>query len=89
MAYMTKVTKGLTAMQVYSRGGEIITLSERTRVQMYRYMRTYMTDYEIAKYEYIDGSQFVSETNGLTYAKFRRNDGYITTLGIYNNPELG
>ena len=86
MAYMTK---GLTAMQVYSKVGEIITLRERTCAQMYRYMRTYMTDYEIAKYEYIDGSQFVSENNGFTYAKFRRNDGYITTLGIYNNPELG
>ena len=86
MAYMTK---GLTAMQVYSRGGEIITLRERTRAQMYRYMRRYMTDDEIAKYEYIDGSQFVSENNGYTYAKFRRHDGYITTLAIYDNPELG
>lgn len=86
MAYMTK---GLTAMQVYSKVGEIITLRERTRAQMYRYMRRYMTDDEIAKYEYIDGSQFVSENNGLTYAKFRGNDGYITTLMIYNNPELG
>ena len=86
MAYMTK---GLNVMQVYSKRGEIITLRERTRAQMRRYMRGYMTDSEIAKYEYIDNSQFVSENNGLTYAKFRREDGCITTLAIYDNPELG
>ena len=86
MAYMTK---GLTAMQVYSRGGEVITLRERTHAQMYRYMRGYMTAAEIAEYEYVDGSQFVSENNGCTYAKFRRYDGYTTTLAIYDNPELG
>lgn len=86
MAYMTY---GLTAMQVYNRDCEIITLRERTRAQIYRYMRGYMTDNEIAKYEYIDGSQFVSENNGFTYAKFRRDDVYIVTLAIYNNPELG
>lgn len=86
MAYMTQ---GLSAMQVYSNIGDIITLRERTRAQIYRFMRGYMTDSEIAKYEYISGSQFVSENNGFTYAKFRRDDSYIVTLAIYNNPELG
>ena len=86
MAYMTQ---GLNAMQLYSKHGEIITLRERTRAQMYRYMRRYMTDDEIAKYEYIDGSQFVSENNGFTYANFRHINGYIVTLAIYNNPKLG
>lgn len=86
MAYMTE---GLNAMQVYSKLGEIITLRERTHTQIYRYMRGYMADSEIAKYEYIKGSQFVSENNGFTYAKFRRGNGYIVTLAIYNNPELG
>lgn len=86
MAYMTQ---GLSDMQVYSNNGDIITLRKRTRAQIYRYMRGYMTDSEIAKYEYVEGSQFVSENNGFTYAKFRRNEGYIVTLAIYNNPELG
>lgn len=86
MAYMTKE---LSRMQVHGRDGEIITLRERTRAQMYRYMSTYMTNDEIMKYEYIDRTQFVSEYNGCTYAKFRTNGGYITTLVIYDNPELG
>lgn len=82
------MTEELGAMQVYSKRGEIITLRERTRAQIYRYMRGYMTDSEIAKYEYIAASQFVSENNGFTYAKFRHNNGYIVTLAIYDNPEL-
>lgn len=86
---MAYATKGLTAMQVYSNDCEIITLRERTRVQMYKYMCKYMTNDEIMKYEYIDGSQFVSEYNGYTYAEFRNIDGFNTTLAIYDNPELG
>jgi len=85
MAYMTK---GLTAMQVAGKNGNIITLRERTTAQIYNYLKTYLRADELANFKYIAGSQCVSENNGYTYAKFTTNDGMVT-LSVYDNPELG
>jgi len=84
MAYMTK---GLSKMQVFDKNDNIINIKPRTQTQIIQYLKSYMTDDEIARYQYVDGSQFVSENNGYTYANFLCCNG-ITTLMVYDNPEL-
>ena len=82
------MTKGLTAMQIEGKNGNIITLRERTTTQIYNYLKTYLRADELANFKYIDGSQCVSENNGFTYADFVTNDGRIVTLSVYDNLDI-
>ncbi|NLT50313.1 MAG: hypothetical protein GXX85_05275 [Ignavibacteria bacterium] len=55
-------------------------LAELPYTQIYKYLRTYMSDKEISEYKYV-GFQFISNNNYI-YATFKDKEGYFHTFNI-------
>lgn len=57
-------------------------VKERTQSQIYKCLRSYISDNEIANYKYIPFSQFISKMNGNIYALFIDNKGFSHTFYV-------